>query len=213
MSIENKFRGMDVQSACGLLNKHYLEGIYSVMYRVASEYKRVFAFRVDLRFPRSKGIDYPNCDLRMESAISRFVDSFKSQIKNDLAKKQRNGTRVYPCVPRCVWCREKDSSDKYHYHVLILLNKDAYFTLGDYRSDLSLAHKVRKAWRSAVNLPCIEEAIGLVHFPVNPVYYLDRGVESFDVDFSALFYRVSYFAKFNTKVFGTRKHNFGYSLN
>lgn len=206
-----------VQERCGRLSDLYLNGIRQVIDQSLDEYNRVFAFRVDLRFPEyfSESIFYKALladDCEGCKVISRFFASFKSQIEFDLRRKDRDGVRVYQCRPRYIWCKERNDAALPHYHVLILLNKDSYFTLGDFKSDKSLAHKVRKAWRSALNLLCIEEAISLVHFPRNPTYYLNVNSSSFVEQYKDLFYRVSYFAKFDTKHYGSRKRNFGTSL-
>lgn len=201
------------------LNDDYVNRIKETIDMAVEAYGRVFAFRVDLRYPSDmdsyhRGLmDVPGFTLpRSSSAISRFTASFKEQIKHDLYRKEIEGKRVYPCQPRYIWCKEQNIAETPHFHVLILLNKDAYFSLGNYSSTGSMAYRVIKAWASALTLSEIEYASRLVHFPDNPTYYIDRNSLEFKRQFDSVMYRASYFAKTATKHYGDRQHNFGASI-
>jgi len=201
------------------LNKQYVSRISSVINNAVNEYARVFAFRVDLRFPGDmldyyqRNSDIPNGRVpRVGVEMSRFVESFKAQIKHDLYVKSKSGSRVYPCNLRVVWCREINESERFHYHLLVLLNKDAYFTLGNYKSPASMANRVVKAWASALALINIEHAKRLVHFPDNHSYFIDRNSAEFSKQLNDVMYRTSYLAKTATKQYGDRRHNFGASI-
>ena len=220
MSVQNTYLDMPCQDGCGEFNNEYLNKINHAMQITTSEYNRVFAFRVDLRLPS----DLENYHIRhaddpchrytkMRGDVSRFIESFKSIIKCDLIAKVKRGKRVYACKPRFIWCKERNESISYHYHMLILLNKDAYFTLGTFDSDTSMAFKVQKAWSSALGLIDVNHAKRLVHFPANSSYFIDRNSELFERQYEDLFYRTSYLAKVETKDYGGKQRNFGYSLN
>jgi hypothetical protein len=74
-----------------------------------------------------------------------------------------------------VWCCEQDTSINPHYHLLLLLNGDAYNGLGyigrtqssDYGYE-NLFHRIVRSWARAINHPqeCME---GLVQVPRKPV--------------------------------------------
>lgn len=220
MSVQNTYLDMPCQDGCGELNNEYLNKINHVMQITTSEYNRVFAFRVDLRLPSDlddyhiRHADDPRHRYtRRKGDISRFVESFKSIIKYDLTAKAKRGKRVCACNPRFIWCKERSESISYHYHLLILLNKDAYFTLGSFDADTSMAFKVMKAWASALGLIDVNHAKRLVHFPANSSYFIDRNSELFEKQYEDLFYRTSYLAKVETKEYGDKQRNFGYSLN
>lgn len=220
MYTHKEYLGMPCQDGCGELNNEYLNKINHVMQITTSEYNRVFAFRVDLRIPsdlddyhRRHADDPCHRYTRGKGDISRFIESFKSIIKCDLIAKAKRGKRVHTCNPRFIWCKERSESISCHYHMLILLNKDSYFTLGDFDSDTSMAFKVQKAWSSALGLIDVNHAKRLVHFPANSSYFIDRNSESFGKQYEDLFYRTSYLAKVETKEYGSKQRNFGYSLN
>jgi hypothetical protein len=135
------------------------------------------------------------------------------------------GQRVHPCKLRHIWAREQDSAIHSHYHVALLLNRDAYFSLGDLRnrasesgrgnqpeSDVSrnMAGRIRKAWASALGLRP-EQAAGLVHFSDNPVHRIDANSPDFGRQFASAFYRVSYLTKADTKHYGDGHNSFGCS--
>ena len=220
MYMHKEYLGMPCQDGCGELNNDYLNTINQVIQVAVDDHKRVFAFRVDLRTPsdfddyHKQHTDNPSYKgLRVTGAMTRFLESFKSIIQCDLISKKRKGKKVCIFKPRFIWCKERNQSDNYHYHVIILLNKDIYFTLGDFNSEKSMAFKVMKAWASALGLVDVNHAKRLVHFPANPSYFIDRNSSVFEKQYEELFHRVSYFAKVETKEYGNRQHNFGGSLN
>lgn len=51
-----------------------------------------------------------------------------------------------------------------HYHVILLLNKDTWCSLGDFSEPSSLATMIQEAWCSALHLEPWQ-GDGLVHFP------------------------------------------------
>ena len=64
---------------------------------------------------------------------------------------------------------------------------------------------ISSAWASALGMEK-HLADGLVSIPKKPIYRINRG-EKYD----DLFYRLSYFAKLASKLFGSASHNFGAS--
>ncbi|MNC57648.1 hypothetical protein D3C75_1073260 [compost metagenome] len=97
---------------------------------------------------------------------------------------------------------------KPHYHVLILLNRDAFTALGKFELRReNIFNRLVEGWASALRLSP-DECNGLVHIPDNPTYHLDRddGREQRE-----LFFRASYLCKAATKAYGDGQHGFGYS--
>ena len=204
----------------GPLNRNYVDRIIDVINLSLSEHPRTMAIRVDLRLPY---IPDPNAYMDVDTPvhffsvdrglISRFFASLCSQIKHDLDVKRQDGKRVHECTMRYVWVKECSSGHKWHYHVLILLNKDTYGFLGNHRdfdNRYNLIGKIRKAWSSALNGQ-YDECAGLVHIPDNPIYYLNvKGDDYYDV-YSKLVFRCSYMAKYETKPYGDGGRCFGCS--
>lgn len=118
--------------------------------------------------------------------------------------------RVHDSVVRYVWAREFDQADtRPHYHFLLLLNRDAFHTVGYFSSESdNLYHRIVAAWASALGL-APEEGYGLVHMPENHTYAINMNRS--DSGLAELFPRVSYLCKVNTKRFGEGDHVFGCS--
>lgn len=96
-----------------------------------------------------------------------------------------------------------------HYQLLILLNQEAYYTLGWLKSKASnINNRMNEAWASALRLS-VDEVRGLVNISPDAEYRIVRNVRSGDVDeLPALFYRASYFCKAATKSYGDRQRGF-----
>lgn len=215
------WQGHPVQTKCGSLISHYLERILNVIQCAVDEHPRTWVIRCELSFP-DNGYE-PDT-----AVISRFIDSLKAQIKAHEARKRREGKRIHYCHLRYVWVKERASSHVWHYHVALFVNRDAYFTLGLFKSmrdvnshersqssindsdTTNMSDRIRTAWASALDLR-LDATRGLVHFPKNPTYCLDANDRDFDDQFDDVFHRLSYFAKSDTKHFGNGSNNFGSS--
>lgn len=201
-----------LQKPLGLVEQ-YLRRIQQTLDHACTEYTRLSVMRFDLHFPQ-------NLHCRDDQAISRFVDALKAKIRADQQRKQAQGKRAYPCNLYYVWAKERVSSEACHYHMAIMLNRDAYFTLGDYATAVhpdaptrlpeNMAERILSAWASALGLS-MEQVVGRVHFPDNPVYSLNRKDIAFTQQYNAVFQRLSYFAKVESKQYGDRSRHFGCS--
>lgn len=199
------YLGLQVINHRGPLDIDYLNRVSDVLDKAVYEYTRICAIRIDLRFS-------PFIETNKDRVISKFTDSLKSQIKADLLKKQKSGGRKQHCTLRFMWAKERCRSLNSHYHFILLLNKDVYHRLGRYNSNqINLAHRIKKAWATATGLT-VEEASNLINFPDNHTYYINSNSDEFHEQFAELFYRASYLAKVETKEYGTRSKQFGYSL-
>ncbi|MCD1125201.1 inovirus Gp2 family protein [Jinshanibacter sp. LJY008] len=190
----------------GPLNPDYLNRMTKTIQSALNEHLRTFALRVDLRLP-------DDVLARIDSAvISRFFDSLKAKLKADSNKKRAEGKRIHHSTLRYVWVREfNQPGEKKHYHVLLLLNKDAYAFLGDYRaSEGNLAALITQAWLSALGIND-KRYQSLTYFPKNPCYYLDAKTLGINGVYAELMVRVSYLAKERSKVSDDGERNFGCS--
>ena len=213
-----EWHGLPVLTGRGPLIENYLERSHKVLQDAVEEYPRTCLIRCDLRVHQDRS--EPDT-----TVISRFLASLQAQIDADANRKWMACKRVHPCKLRHIWAREQGSSVHSHYHVALLLNRDAYFSLGDFRNRApgpqrenpaegsvtrNMADRIRKAWASALGLRP-EEAAGLVHFPENPVYRIDANSPDFGQQFASAFYRVSYLTKAATKHYGDGHNSFGCS--
>ncbi|MGN4979539.1 inovirus Gp2 family protein [Aeromonas sp. 95A] len=177
-------------------------------------YPRVFAVRVDLRFPHIPVMDDPDMptgfppEVEEEKVITRFIASLKSQIQ---AARHRKGKAGKSFFLGFIWVKEQVTSQYPHYHVVLLFNRDDYGHLGDY-SNLdgdNMAARIRKAWCSALRLAYPDYA-SLVHFPDDAEYRFDhRDAVLHNEMFYKFLERIAYLFKLRSKVRGER--NFGHS--
>lgn len=213
------WEGLPVYTSPGGLIVDYLEELRMVMDCAIDDNNRVMAFRVDVRFPDTSSI--------WESVvITRFIASFKAKIEAAISRKMRAGGRAYPCRIRFVWAKERADALNHHYHLVVMINRDAFFTLGKFKTaseterawgsyyatetKLNLSDRVISAWASALDIPC-HQAVGLVHFPENPTYTLDVNSPEFYQQYAAAFHRFSYLTKADTKTYGDYSRHFGCS--
>ncbi|EPO2954434.1 inovirus Gp2 family protein [Vibrio cholerae] len=178
------------------LCKEYLIAIKDVLDISLTEYSRVYVQRIDLRYPSH--YSGHNC-----GDISRFFSSLKEKIKYDLRKKNK----VDKCILRYVWAREQLSSENPHYHVALFLNKDIYFCLGDITKDSdNFSSMIKGAWASALGIEYFEVK-SCVHFPSNSTYYIHKGKNTYQEEYRQCFYRLSYLAKIDTKIYSNGLKN------
>lgn len=116
------------------------------------------------------------------------------------------------CKVRYVWSREIGLGGRQHYHLLILLNRDAYYTIGRLGSDrVNMISRIEESWAGALGLP-VDLMTGLVHIPKNAEYLIDRAKRQGKGDeLDDLFYRASYLCKKAIKSYGDRQRGFGTS--
>lgn len=210
------WNGLRVNHHHGPLLQDYLKAIQRVMDAATSTYPTSVAILFTLKFPSALSKpEWENC------LMTRFMASLSSQIDHDL--RQRSHTRS--CDLRYVWCREWSDEFNDHYHVAIFLNRQAYFKLGMWWDSNQLngqtfphelvpqnmAQRIQQAWSRALGLG-LPQVAGLVHFHDNAVYHLMKQEETdLPRDYADLFERLSYWAKVETKRYGTGQRCFGSS--
>lgn len=189
----------------GPLVEQYLATLLRVLHQALQAHRRVCSIRFDLRFPAEM---HSARDTTSNQVMSRFIESLKAKVRHNRAcAKERNPSSEDTDL-RYVWAREGSQDGRVHYHVAILLNRDAFFSLGSFTSDKpNMAKRIVEAWASALGLP-VDVCGGLVHFPPNAVYRFDANSPE---DIAAFFYRASYLCKADTKHFGHGHHGFGAS--
>jgi len=205
-----EWRGLPVQLPLHELNPRYLQRTHALLMDCLESHPRWSVFRIDLRVPEGESLPF--------EAMTDFIESMKSQLTHAQAVKRVAGKRGYDPMLRCLWVRELKDADFPHYHVALLLNHDAYFSLGDYSQlqsgehnyDAMLAGRICKAWGVALGVDWRVAGRG-VYFPERPVSPLLLRHEDYQRQLCGVFYRLSYFAKFDTKFHGDGRRNFGMS--
>ena len=202
------FEGYPLMRDKGPFIREYLSALKHTIELAMAEYPRMLAFRVDLRLPQ--GIELPGYAYTNQ-VISKFFESFTKKIQYHQERVGERGC-ARGCKVRYVWSREIGQGGNQHYHLLILLNRDAYYTVGRLGSErVNMISRIEESWAGALGV-AVEQVEGLVHIPRNPEYRINRHVRRGDVDeLPVLFNRVSYLCKVATKSFGDRQRGFGTS--
>jgi hypothetical protein len=200
---EDTFRGLPVMTSHPPFITEYLERLYETTQLALSDHRQVFAVRFDLRFPD----DYLALELG-NAVISRFVDSLTERIQSARKRSERLNGSAHQTSVRWCWVREIGQEGRPHYHFVLLLNRDAYHTVGRFQSEReNLYSRIQSAWASALGIS-FEDADGLVHIPANATFHLSQD-DSEAMD--RYFHRVSYICKAATKDYGSRCRAFGCS--
>lgn len=205
-----QWRDISVQLLPHDSHEAYLNNIYSLLSNSLMVHPRWTVIRLDLHVPTG-------CFLPRR-AITDFIESLKSQLEHARSIKAAAGKRAYDPMLRYVWVREWDTAEYPHYHLALLLNHDAYFSVGDYSKlqsddcsyDQMLAGRIYKAWGVALGVDWAIAMKGVLFAP-NPVSPLQVQHPLFEQQYQSVFYRLSYFAKKRTKVYGDGQRNFGMS--
>jgi len=201
-----KYQNLEILFDLSQCNEHYLSRIKNTIDQSIERSKRLAAFRFDLRFPA----DYEG---DADKVITKFFDSFKAKLNAKEQRQIRLGKRVYPSNLSYIWVREKYKSNSDHFHVVIMLNKDAFHSFGKLNSvNPNIATRIMTSWASALSLKDKnKDARGLIHQAKNGMFALNVNAVNYNETYKALFKRLSYFAKDRTKVYGSGKRSFGCS--
>lgn len=199
------YQGLPVMTAHGPFVTEYLEALHRTLCKSLQDHPRTSAFRFDLRFPQGY---LASDELTSNQVMSRFIASLRAKIEHDRRCARQLYRYAHQTRVRYVWAREVGVDGRVHYHFALLLNGDAYFTLGRFDSEHdNLFKRITSAWASAMDLD-ERYAEGLVHFPNQPVYRIQASDPQSIADF---FHRASYLCKQGTKSFGHGHHGFGCS--
>jgi hypothetical protein len=202
---ESTYLGLPIQTEKGPFIREYLDRLHQTMSRALDQYRRVFAFRVDLRFPSGQNSQSPLDD---NEIVERFIGSFKAKIEHNRRMALQHNKYAHDTVVRFAWTREVGQHGRPHYHFVIFLNYDAFCSLGRFVPGRdNMFNRLQEAWASALRWP-VDEIRGLVEIPANPYYHIHRDDRASIAQF---FSRASYLCKSATKCFGNGIHGFGAS--
>lgn len=198
----------------GKINYYHRDRSLETIYSALSNFKRVAAFRCDLRFAQDMPGGDPDsvaCFERADSsAITRFIESLKSRLREKL---KREGKRVPAPLFEYIWVREQDRSLHPHYHVILFFNRDHYAFRGNYTDTDAdnMATRIQRAWCSALGVEFPYYA-SLVHFPDKGGYrFNQKDAITHTQEYRNCLQAVSYFWKISTKDIGDGGRNFACS--
>lgn len=196
------------------MSRYMLRRSLAVVYDFVGKNNRIFAVFAILRFAQSHVAgepDLPLCFQRDdEKAITRALDSLKSQLR---AEHLRSGRAGEPALPAYIWARERDTSEHPHYHLVLLFDREVYAYLGNYtESDAdNMATRIQKAWCSAIGLDYPDYA-SRIHFPKNhSAWFTRHHALALHPDYYDFLLRIAYLAKKKTKDLSDGYRNLGTS--
>ncbi len=195
------------------MSERYLKKAHEVYRDAFERYSKLFMVHITLRLPRSF-IAMP------EKAIKLFTRGLNEKIANHLSEKENQVDRIHLTDVHYVWCREVGMDGGEHYHFMLMLNGNAFRSLGHYttQNETHLATMISSSWHEAIGLST-DQGRGLVDFSEFKV--LKTRVDGFtptkswyghfDSSYEEGFYWLSYLCKIETKQYGKKIRNFGYS--
>lgn len=195
----------DLLPGVGAFIKPNLAKIERVLSRALDQSSKLYAVRLDLRFPQN--YELSGLGNFSNKPLQRFITGLRRRLDNHFDEGTRTEIRRHPHNFAYLWSREYDKGHtRPHFHVLLIFNGQAFRTIGNINSGgLSLYRMVEESWLSA--LRC--QGMGLdrlVHLCDSGQYWLSRENEE---GFNALFQRASYMAKVRDKDFNDGFHRFG----
>ena len=193
--------------------KQYLTSNKRVIDNALDVHHRTIALRVDLHLPCNNfNPDYPKITKEIE--MTRFIKSFKSKIHALMNRRRRDGNCTHNTCVNYIWVCEYGKNNSYHYHLVLFLNHNTFRHPGiktTPQQSSPLINIIVEAWERAL-MVSFETAWDLVTIPQNAIYSLiQTGCPEEDRNYCDLFMRLSYFAKLNTKVYGTNRNSYGSS--
>ncbi|WP_047604798.1 inovirus Gp2 family protein [Pseudomonas putida] len=203
---DDTFEGFPLMVEKGPFIREYLSRLRHTIELTLDQYPRMVAVRVDLRLPLDIGLpDYAYTN----RVISRFFESFNGKIEYHRRQLREQSRYARGCKVRYVWSREVSQGGRQHYHVLILLNRDAYYGMGRLGSErVNIISRMEESWASALGIS-VDNISGLVHIPEKAVYRINRDGYGNDVyQLREMFCRASYLCKTATKSYGDRQRAF-----
>ena len=201
---EDTYQGFNIQQVSqeDPQIENYLASALQTLQYCVSQQPLTFATRIDLRFPDAM----PRLPLHDNNEVlTRFFRHLRYELERSNLK--------YPHNLRYLWAREQDTSDKPHYHLMLLLNKSAIDCIGSKSPDdfggytrQNLYHRAMRAWLKAMGFegddPRFGQLINVSKHPVTKEYW---SVEVHQYDAMAMdeaLYMASYLCKAYSKPFG-----------
>lgn len=195
------YQGLPINTENELVEQ-YLSKLRQVIDLSTQDYPRVCAVIVQLH------CTYLTEDLDCSNKVmGRFKDALDSRIDSYRKRSTRSDLTRDLCRVRIAWGRERSKSHLPHFHVVLLFNRELFYSLGTFYSDKGSFYQIIQAgWCSALNIPS-ESGGRLVQVPDDALYYLNRSDDY--AQLPRFFQHASYLCKVDTKCFGQRLQSFG----
>lgn len=200
-----QYAGLNVQRHKGPNITQYLDRILNRLDKSINNHSEIVVLRFDLHFPG--WFDGEDLSKVGENIITRFWESFKSQLKACIRRMQREGINIQYHSPDYIWCKERNGRGfRCHFHCVLILNQSMYDQLLEYHGGKDpIVYMIGQAWARCLGYSDYEVK-GTVYVPDNAVYFVDKNNPE---QYADVFYRLSYLAKSSTKCFDDGSQWFG----
>jgi|SRR5690625_647330 len=202
---EPDYEGFELMSGVKPFIQSHLDKAHSVISWARNQSSRIYAVRLDLRFPQH----YELSGLRALSnePLQLFFKSLRKRLERHNREADRLGVRRHADRFVHLWSREYDKGHvRPHFHVLLIFNGHAFKSMGDLKvGGSSLYRMIEESWLAALRCQGMGQD-NLVHVCKSGQYWLHSDNTA---GFSDLFRRISYMAKVRSKSFNDRFHRFG----
>ncbi|WP_039912980.1 inovirus Gp2 family protein [Cellvibrio mixtus] len=199
------YKGLPILNCKDGFVEEYLERLLCTINRSLQCHSKVFAARVDLHFPQ---YHFPEGqEIFSNEYLHLFIKALRRKLQRYKTEKQGAGQRVHSLGFEYVWTREYGpSSDKPHFHLLLLFSGHAFNSLGHFsNAHESLYNRIGESWGEALGVHVVE-GNKFTHFPEIGQYLVDsRNADQM----AQVFCRASYLAKVVSKNFHDGFHVFG----
>lgn len=167
---EEIYKGYDVQQKVEKgkyypLIENYLDSTIDEIISATKCQPRTFIFRADLKFPAFMERSSMHDNNRV---LSRFFSFFKYEL--------RKASAPYRMSLRYIWAREQVTSDKPHYHLVIMLNKGVFDSIGNPLPDehgsytrQNIYHRMMRSWLKAMGFHHEAPLVGLIEIGKHPM--------------------------------------------
>lgn len=201
---EDTYQGFNIQQVPqkGPQIENYLASALQTLQHCVNQQPLTFATRIDLRFPGAM----PRLPLHDNNEVlTRFFRHLRYELDRSNLK--------YPHNLRYIWAREQDTSDKPHYHLMLLLNKNAIDCIGNkYADELgrytrkNLYQRAMRAWLKAMGFegddPRWGQLINVSKHPMTKEYWSVALSRHHPTAMNETMHMASYLCKAYTKPLG-----------
>jgi hypothetical protein len=182
---------------------NYPQVVSGVLHYAMADHVRLFVVRVDLCFPQRMALN----QIPGNEVMGRFIKALRGRVNAHRQRVMREYSRACATRIRFAWVRIfAPYTNRPYYHLMLTFNRDAYRTLGNYRSNEdSLARCIQGAWTGALNVDFSSHR-SLARFLKNGQYEIINGGGAQQVMDSMMYLCKDYSDVWNVS------RNIGYSL-
>lgn len=179
--------------------QYYLDQIYDTLQKALDQYTRIFVIRIQLKYPYL--LVKPEDELT-NALVQRFTTLLEERIKYHMKKVGEPHQQVDDIAVRYSWAEDRCKEGGPRYHLLLLLNANAFRMLGYSNRGLEcMRGRLVSVWADTLGLAAIR-CSGLVHVSKRAIASVDSA------RLSAEMHHISWSCQFLSRV-AAKRHGYG----